>query len=189
MGWLCTGCGERHRDEFKTCWKCGGSRDGAPEAPEPEDGEESNLPQLSPEALAHEREAIHQRAAEIRLEMQRDGEYPMGHGRWNIQPIIRLRRGLQLRRERHARYHPVNELSREEARLDALWSASLVLGVSSIAFLLLSLAAPPALTATLGLAPLWVFFVGAGGAFALADYLTGREITLAKRYGYYDSAA
>ena len=74
MGWLCTGCGERHRDGFETCWKCGSSRGGAPEVPEREEDEEQILPQLRSEELTCEREAIRRRADEIKLEALRDGE-------------------------------------------------------------------------------------------------------------------
>ena len=143
MGWLCTSCGERHRDDFETCWKCGSSRDGAPDAPEPEEDEESDLPQLSPEALSREREMNRQRATEIRQEAERDGEFWLGSGRWSGRSITRLRRGLQLRRERQARYHLANESARQEERLDLLWSLALVVGVGSAAFWVLSFAAPP----------------------------------------------
>ena len=93
MGWLCTECGERHRDSFETCWKCGRSRDGTPAAPDPED-DDSDLPQLSPERLAREREAIHRRAAEIKLEAARDGDYNLSGGLLTRQgaDYVRLRR-------------------------------------------------------------------------------------------------
>jgi len=189
MGWLCTNCGERHRDSFETCWKCGRSRDDAPAAPEPED-DESDLPQLSPDVPAHEREAIARRAAEIKLEAARDGDYLLSGGLLSRRgaDFVRLRRGWQLRRERQARYHPANESSREEKRLDLLWNVALCVGVGSAAFWVLSVLAPPQMTGTLGSAPLWAILAGGGAAFLLAQYLCGREIALAKRYGYDDVA-
>jgi hypothetical protein len=189
MGWLCTGCGERHRDGFETCWKCGSSRDGAPEVPEREEDEEQILPQLRSEELTCEREAIRRRADEIKLEALRDGDYELSGGLLSRRgaDFVRLRRGWQLRRERQARYHPAKESSSEGPRLDLLWNVALVTGVGSIAFWLLSVAAPPALLATLGDAPLWVIFGGGGGAFLLVMYLCGQEMELAKRHGYADS--
>jgi hypothetical protein len=184
MGWRCTGCGERHGDDFGACWKCGRSQDGTPDAPDPEDDED--LPQLSPEAMAHEHAAIRRRAAEIKLEALRDGDYALSGGLLSRRgaDYVRLRRGWQLRRERQARYHPASESSREEQRLDLLWNVALVTGVGSIAFWVLLIAAPPTLFATLGDAPLWVILAGGGGAFLLIQYLCGREIALAKRFRY-----
>lgn len=189
MGWLCTGCGERLGDSFETCWKCGHSRDGTPAAADPEDDYDVDPPQLSPEELAVEREAIHQRAAEIMVEAARDGDFNLSGGLLTRRGAgyVRLRRGWQLRRERQARYHPANEASREEQRLDWLWNLALVVEVGSVAFFLLSIAAPQQLFTTLGDAPLWVILAGGGGAFLLIQYLCGREIELARRYGYADA--
>jgi hypothetical protein len=182
MGWRCTGCGERHRDSFETCWKCGRSRDEAPAAPDPED-DESGLLQLSPEAMAREHAAIHRRAAEIKLEAARDGDYQLSGGLLTRQgaDYVRLRRGWALRRERQARYHPANESSQEEQRLDLLWNMALYLGGGSAVFWVVSVLAPPQMTATLGSVPLWVVFLGGGTAFLIAQYASGREIALAKQ--------
>ena len=129
---------------------------------------------------------IRRHADQIKFEALRDGDYALSGDmvtRYGAH-LTRLRRGWELRRARHARYHPANEASREEERLDLLWNVALTFGVISAAFWLLSLAAPPALTTILGMAPFWVILAGGGAAFVLAQYLCGREIALAKRYGY-----
>jgi hypothetical protein len=130
---------------------------------------------------------IRQRATEIRQEAERDGEFWLGGGRWSGRSITRLRRGLQLRRERQARYHLANESARQGERLDLLWSLAFVVGVGSAAFWVLSFAAPPQVRTTMGSTPLWGVFIGGGAAFMLMDYLAGREIALAKRDGYDDA--
>lgn len=68
MSWRCPQCGERHGDEFDSCWRCSPPPDESEpdlEAYLADDEDENLVPQLTPEQEAAERAALDRRAAEI----------------------------------------------------------------------------------------------------------------------------